>query len=364
MADENETQKRNSHRKSGSGEERPAHSTKERAARAYSRAVMEAKYSPRSHGDSEDTDKFPRYSAARRNTPSGVRNSSYSRKAGTAATKRSPARKIAAVAIAVIALVAVVGAVAHTFVTGGIAPGTADNDIVGVNGTTEAQAKLPTPIMAKSKGVYLHCAVSMDDLTEILIHNASYDYACPITTKLTEATNVDVMKAHTTGRDKAAQPTGDEWMTGQFIRTFRSTNAGPRMSAIDCGAAAGSQVYAPVSGTVVLVKQYKLYKKYDDYIVHIQPEGKPNLDVCMIHLTDPTVQAGDQVTAGVTPVAKVRDVYALIGDQMQLKEYTVEGDNGNHTHIQVNNAKAKDYHGLDDLKESASASSSGSAVSE
>lgn len=348
MADENEHTKRSNHQ--------TAHTTKERAARAYSRAVMEAKYSPHLHGADGGMGDGARNRAPKRNTPSGVRNSSYSRKSATAAKRRPRAAGVLVIAAIMVAVVAVVGVLAHTLLTGTVAPGTAGNDVVGVNGTTEAQGKLPTPIMAESKGVELHCAVSMDDLTEILIHNASYDYALPITTKLTEATNTKVMKNHGTGRDKASQPTGDEWMTGEFIRTFRSTNAGPRMSAIDCGAAAGSQVYAPVSGTVVLVKQYKLYDKYDDYIVHIQPDGKPNLDVCMIHLTDPTVQAGDQVIAGVTPVAKVRDVYALIGEQMQLKEYTAEGDNGNHTHIQVNNAKAKDYHGLDDLKKKSGSS--------
>lgn len=338
-----QAQKRSDHENTDKIMRQREHAMAQRAARAYSRAAMEAKYSPHAH---------------ERNTPSGVSNSSYSRKAGVMARPRVTPGRVAMVLVVIAVAVAIMAAIASVAAGPEGGPTRADNDIVGVNGTVEAQAKLPTPIMAESEGIQLHCAVSMDDLTEILIHNASYDYACPITTKLTEATNVQVMKKHGTGRDKSAQPTGDEWMTGEFIRTFRSTNAGPRMSAIDCGAAAGSQVYAPVSGKVLLVKQYKLYKKYDDYIVHIQPEGHEDLDVCMIHLTDPTVQAGDQVTAGVTPVAKVRDVYALIGDEMQLKDYTAKGDNGNHTHIQVNNAKAKDYHGLDDLKEATSSSAS------
>ncbi len=209
-------------------------------------------------------------------------------------------------------------------------------------------AYLPTPIIATSEGIELHSAVPVNHLTEILIHNASYSYACPIETQLTEATNVDVIAAHGTGRDAAAQPTGDEWMTGEFIRCFRSSNGGPRMSAIDCGGAPGTTVYAPVSGTVVRVTEYKLYDEYPDIRIHIQPDGNADLDVVMIHLQNATVEAGDRVEAGETPLAQIRDVYAYIGDEMQLKDYTAEDDMGNHTHIQVNDKTDKKYHGLDE----------------
>ncbi|MGN0072889.1 MAG: hypothetical protein ACI36W_03710 [Coriobacteriales bacterium] len=208
---------------------------------------------------------------------------------------------------------------------------------------------LPTPYMASCDGVKLHCAVRADQLTEVLIHNASYSYALPLKTKLTEATNVDVIAQHGTGRDANAQPTGDAWLTGEFIRCYRSTSEGPKLSAIDCGGPVGATVYAPVSGTVVKVVEYDLYNNsaYPDVRVHIQPEGRPDLDVVLIHLTDVSCKEGDVVEGGVTPIAAVRDVYAYIGDQMQLKDYTALGDNGNHTHIQVNDVTNKDYHGLD-----------------
>ena len=66
-----------------------------------------------------------------------------------------------------------------------------------------------------------------------------------------------------------------------------------------------------------------------------------------IHLTDISCAEGDTVLGGATPIAAIRDVYAYIGEEMQLKDYTALGDNGNHTHIQVNDVNNKEYHGLD-----------------
>ena len=233
--------------------------------------------------------------------------------------------------------------------TGGSSGGSGSSIVSGLF-SSDASDGLPTPIMAEADGVKMHSAVAMKDLTEVLMHNASYTYAQPMTTKLSEATNTEVMAAHGTGRKASEQPTGDNWMTGQFIRTYRSENAGPQMSAIDCGGAVGAQVYAPVSGKVVLVKEYQLYDMYPDIQIHIQPEGRSDLDCVLIHLQDAQVKAGDTVVAGQTPIARIRDVYAYIGESMQLKAYTAEGDNGNHTHIQMNNAADPDYHGLDDVK--------------
>lgn len=228
-----------------------------------------------------------------------------------------------------------------------------DDVQTGGSGTPVAASagpSTPTPIMSESSGVTMHSAVAMEDLSEILIHNASYAYANEITTQLKEATNTEVIAAHGTGRIASEQPTGDNWMTGEFIRCFREGNAGPVMSAIDCGGPVGATVYAPVTGEVVLVRQYKLYGEIDDYEIHIQPTGRPDLDVVLIHLTDVTVQAGDQVTAGVTPIAKIRDIFQYLDESLQLKNYTAADDNGNHTHIQVNNATHPEYHGLDALK--------------
>ncbi len=80
-------------------------------------------------------------------------------------------------------------------------------------------------------------------------------------------------------------------------------------TAADVGAKPGSAVFSPVTGTVVKVKKYKLYGKWDDYELHIQPDGHPGLDVVMIHVTDVCCRPGDRVLAGVTrsrPFARSR----------------------------------------------------------
>lgn len=268
--------------------------------------------------------------------------------------RRREAGKKRALAVAgiVVAVVIVAVCLALRPGSGGSAGGSGADGTDIVSGISASGEKhgLPTPIMAEADGVKMHSAVAMEDLTEVLMHNASYTYALPLTTQLTEATNVDVMAAHGTKRKASEQPTGDSWMTGEFIRTYRSSSAGPQMSAIDCGGPVGATVYAPVSGEVVLVKEYQLYGEYPDIQVHIRPSGRSDLDCVLIHLTDAQVKAGDAVVAGETPIARIRDVYAYIGESMQLKAYTAEGDNGNHTHIQMNNVNDPEYHGLDDLK--------------
>ena len=379
---------RNASSRGGLDVHRHAVDTRVRAASAYSRAVEQSKTSVHGHGSehahtaSSDrgTYRGKHYSArgSRHGASSRYARDSYTSsrsgrarerddRGGSNAHRHDEGRRLAggrglkpyvAALVAVVAIIAIV-VIANPFKAVNTIAGKQSTSMNAANSAAydpSADDALPTPNIAESNGVELHSAVAANDLTEILIHNASYAYAAPLTTKLTEATNTEVMANHGTGRNADEQPTGDEWMTGEFIRCFRSTNAGPKMSAIDCGGKEGTTVYSPVTGKVVLVKQYKLYEKYDDYQIHIQPDGHPELDVVLIHLTDVSVKAGDQVTAGETKMAKIRDVYALIGEEMQLKQYTAEGDNGNHTHIQVNLANDPSYHGLDDLKQETAAS--------
>jgi hypothetical protein len=101
-------------------------------------------------------------------------------------------------------------------------------------------------------------------------------------------------------------------------------------------------VLAPLTGTVVKVKRYKLYGQHDDYELHIQPAGHPDIDCVIIHIDKLTVKPGDPVTAGVTPIGVVRKLSDRVDHQ--LGDYTRDG--GDHIHVQLNNAKHPEYKGL------------------
>lgn len=82
--------------------------------------------------------------------------------------------------------------------------------------------------------------------------------------------------------------------------------ARPATSAVDVVLAEGSQVAAPVTGRVVEVRDYALYGSLRDWRIVIEPEDRPDLQIVLIHLEQPTVRPGDHVVAGSTPLATVR----------------------------------------------------------
>ncbi len=200
-----------------------------------------------------------------------------------------------------------------------------------------------TPLFGSYEDVQFHVAVPIDSLTELLLHQASYGWALQISTPLPEASNEEAMSAGGTGRSEV-QPAGDAYLDGSVLRVWRSGRTMAMDTAVDCGAAAGTPVLSPVSGTVVLIEQYQLYGESTDYQIHIQPYGRPDIDVVLIHIVDPSVVAGDQVVGGYTQIGGVRDLSALMG--LQLGEYTAEDDPGNHTHICVNASDYPGYFGL------------------
>ncbi|MDZ4169321.1 MAG: M23 family metallopeptidase [Coriobacteriia bacterium] len=201
----------------------------------------------------------------------------------------------------------------------------------------------PTPIIARRGSVTVRLPVRLDDLTEMGFHQASYPYALSMKLALPIADMKAAKKARSTKRDLSKQSSApNAALTGRALIMWRSRPGKPD-TAVDVGAKAGSDVLAPVSGTVVKVKRYKLYGTHDDYEIHIRPLGAPTIDCVMIHVDDLSVKAGDEVTAGVTRIAAVR----MLSDRenLQLADYTKDG--GDHVHVQLNNARHPDYKGLE-----------------
>lgn len=201
----------------------------------------------------------------------------------------------------------------------------------------------PMPVIASYGGLDVRLPVPLDQLTEIGFHQASNDYALSMTTTMPTASTDEVKRTRTTGRDIAAQKTGiDAVLTGSVVRMWRNRPGQPD-TAVDVGAPAGADVYAPVTGTVVKIKKFSLYGKYDDYEIHIRPDGFPDIDCVMIHVDDLSCEVGDYVIGGATRVAAVRLLSNRINHQ--LAEYTKDG--GDHVHVQLNDASHPGYKGLE-----------------
>lgn len=214
----------------------------------------------------------------------------------------------------------------------------------------ETEPEGPTPVFAKLGPLRIHVPVPASSVTALAFHQASFTNAMALTplvpimslqTALRIASNKRAVKAGTTVTPEPTQTAGaapatvtvaaDVWK-GKAIKLWRSGRSGQPVTAVDCGALPGTDVYAPVDGTVVYIRTYKLYGKYNDYEVHISPKDLPEADCVVIHITDVAVAPGQTVEAGWTKIAKVRLLSKSTG--LQLRDYTDDG--GDHCHLQVN----------------------------
>lgn len=196
------------------------------------------------------------------------------------------------------------------------------------------------PLVAQYSDFDLRSPIAPADLTGVLFHQASLKYGLVMTTELPDA-DMERIAATRSPRVNRDQLEG-EWLDAEAMHLWRAADTTDMDTSIDVGALPGTIVRSPVTGTVVLLKDYKLYGQVDDIEIHIQPDGHPDLDVVLIHTTDPLVKAGDRVQAGVTEISHVRDIAKDLTD-VQLAFYTPDGDAGNHTHVQVNDANYEGY---------------------
>jgi hypothetical protein len=206
---------------------------------------------------------------------------------------------------------------------------------------SESEAEAPTKLVAQCEGVDIYSPIAHDDLTGILFHQASYEWAKAMTTELPEA-DLEKIYDHEAYLEVFEEDDDSDWMEANCVHIWRETDSTPMDTSIDMGAPAGSTVYAPVTGDVVLVLDYDLYDEVPDVQIHIRPDDNPDLDIVLLHQTDPQVQAGDHVEGGVTPISSVRDIAGDLTD-VQLGFYTEGDDPGNHSHVQVNDLHNTDY---------------------
>jgi hypothetical protein len=109
-------------------------------------------------------------------------------------------------------------------------------------------------------------------------------------------------------------------------------DGGSSTSALDVGALPGTDVYAPVDGTVVGVTPYVLDGRRHGVEIDVQPQETPSLVVTLVHLRpDPAVTVGTQVIAGVSKLGNVVDLSSV--EHQALARYTQ--DAGNNVSLEV-----------------------------
>jgi murein DD-endopeptidase MepM/ murein hydrolase activator NlpD len=112
---------------------------------------------------------------------------------------------------------------------------------------------------------------------------------------------------------------------------------GPATSAIDVGAAAGTDVYSPVDGTVVGISDVELNGRPYGSSIDIQPTGAPSLVTIVSHVqVDPSLAVGSTVTAGGSKLGEVVDYSTA--ERQALARYT--NDVGNHVVVEVHPSAA------------------------
>jgi murein DD-endopeptidase MepM/ murein hydrolase activator NlpD len=194
-----------------------------------------------------------------------------------------------------------------------------------------------TPRFAAYQDLDLRLPVDPGDITAVAFHQASGAVALHLVSLVPDADMAlaaelkAVPPLEATPTHDPDDPASAVWK-GCVLRLWRSNRTGAPDTAVDCGAEPGTPVWSPVSGTVVLIKPYLLYDKYDDYEIHIRPDGRNDVDVVLIHVDDLRVAEGDRVKAGVTRLAAVRQMSNLV--DIQLGGYTANG--GDHVHVQLN----------------------------
>jgi hypothetical protein len=112
---------------------------------------------------------------------------------------------------------------------------------------------------------------------------------------------------------------------------------GPATASLDVGAAPGTDVYAPVDGTIVGITPYVLAGKHYGARLDVQPSGNPSIVVSLSHLRpDPSLTVGSPVAATTSKLGTIID-FAKVERQALAH---VTQDAGNHVSIEVHPAAA------------------------
>jgi hypothetical protein len=142
------------------------------------------------------------------------------------------------------------------------------------------------------------------------------------------------------------EPVGRQANEGVFARLFHRIfgggegityyrlggGEGPSTGALDVGAAAGTDVYAPVDGTILTVDDFILNGRRYGNRIELQPTEAPsNLLIVTRLRADPALTVGSSVTAGTSKIGTVLDLSGA--EKQALAKYT--HDAGNHVTLEI-----------------------------
>ncbi|MFN2470777.1 MAG: hypothetical protein ABR583_07260 [Gaiellaceae bacterium] len=109
-------------------------------------------------------------------------------------------------------------------------------------------------------------------------------------------------------------------------------SGGPQTAVLNVGAGPGTDVYAPVNGTVVGISAYVVSGRKFGARVDIEPADAPALVVSLTHLRpDPALEVGASVASTVSKLGTVLDLSRV--ERQALARYTQ--DEGNHVALEV-----------------------------
>jgi hypothetical protein len=166
------------------------------------------------------------------------------------------------------------------------------------------------------------------------------------------AQNVLTAVGYHSGRDGALdlQPLGRQGNEGLLSRLWHRIvgtskndlvwyqlggSGGPGTSALDIGAPAGTDVYAPVDGTVVAISDFVLANRVYGARIDLRPSSAPSLVVSLTQVRpDPALVVGSMLAAGTSKVGTIVDLGGV--EKQALARYTQ--DAGNNVSLEVHPA--------------------------
>ncbi len=107
---------------------------------------------------------------------------------------------------------------------------------------------------------------------------------------------------------------------------------GGTLRTLDVGAVAGTDVYSPVDGTVVAIRDHRISGRVVGAEIELRPSSAPSLVLTLENVRpDPSLTVGANVAAGSSKLGTVADVSRF--EKQALARYAADG--GNNVAIQV-----------------------------